>query len=61
MASQLLGSVGTDGDGLGGLEYTFDTQLSGTDGERRLVKDAMGEPIEMRDTQAGQARRRRSS
>ena len=41
---------GTDGQGLGGLEYTLNKQLSGTDGERRLVKDAMGEPIEMRDT-----------
>ena len=51
MASQLLGSVGTDGDGLGGLEYAFNAKLKGADGERRLVKDAMGEPIEMRDTQ----------
>jgi cell division protein FtsI/penicillin-binding protein 2 len=50
MASQLLGTVGTDGDGLGGLEYTFNTKLKGADGERRLVKDAMGQPIEMRDT-----------
>ncbi len=50
MASQLLGSVGTDGDGLGGLEYFFNRRLHGTDGERRLVKDAMGNPIEMRDT-----------
>jgi cell division protein FtsI/penicillin-binding protein 2 len=55
MASQLLGSVGTDGDGLGGLEYTFNTRLKGTDGERRLVKDAMGEPIEMRDTKPVQS------
>lgn len=51
MASQLLGSVGTDGDGLAGLEYTFDKQLRGTDGERRLVKDAMGEPLEIRNTE----------
>ena len=28
----------------------FDKQLRGADGERRLVKDAMGNPIEMRDT-----------
>jgi cell division protein FtsI/penicillin-binding protein 2 len=50
MASQLLGDVGTDGNGLGGLEYRFDKQLGGADGERRLVKDALGNPIEMRDT-----------
>ncbi|HEX6021386.1 MAG TPA: penicillin-binding protein 2 [Solirubrobacter sp.] len=50
MASQLLGSVGTDGQGLGGLEYFLDRKLAGHDGERRMVKDAMGNPIEMRDT-----------
>jgi cell division protein FtsI/penicillin-binding protein 2 len=50
MASQLLGSVGTDGQGLGGLEYRFDSALRGRNGERRLVKDALGNPIEMRDT-----------
>jgi cell division protein FtsI/penicillin-binding protein 2 len=49
-AAQLLGSTGTDEQGLGGLEYRFDKQLRGADGERRLVKDAMGNPIEMRDT-----------
>lgn len=49
-ASQLLGSTGTDEQGLGGLEYMLDKQLSGTNGERRMVKDAMGNPIEMRDT-----------
>jgi cell division protein FtsI (penicillin-binding protein 3) len=49
LASQLLGSTGTDDQGLGGLESSLDKQLTGTDGERKLVKDAMGEPIEMRD------------
>jgi cell division protein FtsI/penicillin-binding protein 2 len=48
-ASQLLGSTGTDDQGLGGLEYRLNKELTGTDGERKLVKDAMGEPIEMRD------------
>ena len=43
--------MGTDGQGLGGLEYSLRPPLSGADGERRLVKDAMGNPIEMRDTQ----------
>src|SRR3954467_10810595 len=49
-AAQLLGSVGTDGDGLGGLEYMLNTRLKGSDGERKLVKDELGTPIEMRDT-----------
>ncbi len=49
-ASQLLGSTGTDEQGLGGLEYMLDDRLRGTDGRRRLVKDAMGNPIELRDT-----------
>jgi cell division protein FtsI/penicillin-binding protein 2 len=49
-ASQLLGQVGTDGQGLAGLEYSQDAQLHGRDGERKLVKDALGDPIEMKDT-----------
>ena len=49
MASQLLGSVGTDDQGLSGLEYSLDSRLGGTDGERRLVKDALGQAIVMRD------------
>jgi cell division protein FtsI/penicillin-binding protein 2 len=55
MASQVLGGVGTDGNGLGGLEYDYDKTLSGADGERRLVKDAMGQPIEMRDVKPVEA------
>jgi cell division protein FtsI/penicillin-binding protein 2 len=50
MASQLIGSVGTDGKGLSGLEYARDDMLTGRDGERRLVKDALGESINVRDT-----------
>jgi cell division protein FtsI (penicillin-binding protein 3) len=49
LASQLLGAVGTDGQGLSGIEYAHDRTLHGTDGERRLVKDALGESIETRD------------
>jgi cell division protein FtsI/penicillin-binding protein 2 len=49
MGSQLLGSVGTDDQGLSGLEYSLDSHLRGSDGERKLVKDALGTPIEMRD------------
>ena len=50
LASQLLGSVGTEGNGLSGLEYSLDGTLRGRDGERRLVKDALGEAIELRET-----------
>jgi cell division protein FtsI (penicillin-binding protein 3) len=50
LASQLLGSVGTEGKGLSGLEYSLDGTLRGRDGERRLVKDALGEAIELRET-----------
>ena len=51
MASQLLGSVGTDGNGLVRARVLArQARSSGPDGERRLVKDALGQPIEMRDT-----------
>ena len=50
LAAQLLGSVGTDGNGLSGLEYEHNKALTGTDGERRLVKDALGQSINVRDT-----------
>ena len=49
MASQLLGNVGTDGSGLSGLEYHLDRQLGGRDGQRRLVRDALGDTIELRE------------
>ena len=49
MASQLLGSVGTDGNGLWGLEYSLDDRLGGRDGKRRLVRDALGDTIELRE------------
>jgi cell division protein FtsI (penicillin-binding protein 3) len=50
LASQVLGTVGTDNVGLSGLELQHDQRLRGSDGERRLVRDALGEPISLRDT-----------
>jgi cell division protein FtsI (penicillin-binding protein 3) len=47
LAAQVLGMVGTDNTGLAGLEYSRDGELHGKDGKRRLVKDALGEPISM--------------
>ena len=55
LASQLLGRVGLDGDGLSGLEYSQDERLHGTNGERRLVKDALGESIQTRDPKPAKA------
>ena len=49
LASQVLGFTGTDGVGLAGLEHQHDSELRGRDGKRMLVKDALGEAIELRD------------
>jgi cell division protein FtsI/penicillin-binding protein 2 len=49
LASQMLGFVGVDGKGLAGLEYSLDRRLRGRAGERRLVNDALGQPISLRD------------
>ena len=50
LASQVLGVVGVDNVGLAGLEYSRDDALRGEDGERRLVKDALGEPVSLIET-----------
>jgi cell division protein FtsI (penicillin-binding protein 3) len=39
--------VGTDNQGLSGLEAGQQSVLGGTDGEERIVKDALGEPIRL--------------
>ncbi len=49
LAAQLLGTVGIDGNGLAGLEYSQDKTLRGKSGERRIVQDALGQPISLRD------------
>ena len=54
LASQLLGLVGTDNVGLAGLEQRHDEALRGTDGRRLLVKDAMGDPIELDEERRAQ-------
>ncbi len=45
LAAQVLGMLGTEGSGLSGLEYTDNAILSGRAGERRVVSDALGQPI----------------
>jgi cell division protein FtsI/penicillin-binding protein 2 len=49
LASQVLGSVGTDNYGLSGLEEAEEDTLHGTDGLRKVVKDATGKPVSIVD------------
>jgi cell division protein FtsI/penicillin-binding protein 2 len=49
LASQVLGTVGTDGKGLSGVEYSQNVLLRGADGRRHVVRDALGEAISVRD------------
>jgi cell division protein FtsI/penicillin-binding protein 2 len=48
-ASQVLGWVGSGNRGLDGLEYLYNRQLRGHDGVRRVVNDAIGQPISIQD------------
>jgi len=47
LAAQVLGAVGSDNQGLSGLEAGQQSVLGGTDGQERIVKDALGEPIRL--------------
>jgi cell division protein FtsI/penicillin-binding protein 2 len=55
LASQVLGHVGTDGDGLSGIEYYRNSRLRGRDGRRRVIRDALGQPISVRDVVPAQS------
>ena len=48
-ASQVLGSVGWGNRGLSGLEYRYNDALRGQDGVRKVVSDAIGQPISIDD------------
>ncbi len=45
LASHLLGFTGSDGQGLYGLEYYYNTYLAGTDGSYEYAKDANGNAL----------------
>jgi cell division protein FtsI/penicillin-binding protein 2 len=47
MAGQVIGAVGSENQGLMGLEEGEESILKGTDGERKIVKDALGDPIRL--------------
>jgi cell division protein FtsI (penicillin-binding protein 3) len=53
-ASQVLGAVGWGDRGLSGLEYRYDHALRGSDGIRRVVSDAIGQPISINDARPTQ-------
>jgi cell division protein FtsI/penicillin-binding protein 2 len=46
LASHVLGYVGLDGQGLGGIEQSFNAKISGEPGRLFLEKDAYGKPYE---------------
>jgi cell division protein FtsI/penicillin-binding protein 2 len=50
LAAQVLGFVGTEGKGLAGLEYSRNKLLGGRSGERRVVSDAIGQPVSITET-----------
>jgi len=45
VGGQVIGFVGRDGQGLAGIEQTFEDQLSGTPGQRRVEVGSGGHPI----------------
>jgi cell division protein FtsI/penicillin-binding protein 2 len=47
MAGQVIGVVGTDGEGLTGVEAGEQSALAGEEGERRVVTDGLGDPIKL--------------
>jgi cell division protein FtsI (penicillin-binding protein 3) len=49
LAAQVLGIVGTEGHALAGLEYSLRGVLAGKNGERRVVSDAIGQPVSIED------------
>ena len=51
-AAQVLGWVDRDGNGGGGLEYKYNSQLHGHTGIRRIVNDAVGQQISVDQVRA---------
>jgi cell division protein FtsI (penicillin-binding protein 3) len=47
MAGQVIGVVGEKGEGLTGIEAGENSVLAGEEGERRIVTDALGDPIKL--------------
>ena len=54
LASQVIGTVGIDNQGLTGLEAADDSLLHGTDGERQVVRDGLGDELERNTVEGAQ-------
>jgi cell division protein FtsI (penicillin-binding protein 3) len=50
LASQVLGSINLAGVGYSGVEAELNSKLSGSDGQRRVVKDGAGADIKVQNT-----------
>jgi cell division protein FtsI (penicillin-binding protein 3) len=55
MASQVLGTVGVDNYGLSGIEQSLEDKLHGTDGKRKIVNDALGQPVSIVEEKRAEA------
>ena len=51
LASQVLGLVGSEGQGLAGIEYSENALLKGRTAQRRVIRDAIGQPISIATVQ----------
>ena len=51
-AAQIIGMVHSSGVGASGIEYRYNNVLEGSDGLRRIVSDAIGQPISISDLRA---------
>jgi cell division protein FtsI (penicillin-binding protein 3) len=47
LASQVIGAVGTENQGLTGLEHSENEVLGGANGEQDVIHDALGRPLSM--------------
>jgi cell division protein FtsI/penicillin-binding protein 2 len=47
MAGQVIGVVGSEGEGMTGIEAGEQSVLAGEEGERQVVTDALGDPIKL--------------
>ncbi|MGH2957202.1 MAG: peptidoglycan D,D-transpeptidase FtsI family protein [Solirubrobacterales bacterium] len=52
LAAQVIGAVGTENQGLTGLEQAQDEVLGGAAGEQEIVRDALGAPLRLETVRA---------